>query len=227
MAKTYVISVGGSLFALADGLDVSWLKKFRAFILRAVKTGNKFFLVIGGGVIARRYQATAKKVQPLTSVESDWLGITATSLNAQLFKTIFGSQAHPEIITNPTKNIKTRRKIVLASGYKPGWSTDYDAVCLAKSRGAKTVINLSNIDYVYDKDPKKYAGAKKLTTLSWPEFYRLVGGRWRPGLNLPFDPIASHLAAKEKIRVVVMNGCNLSNLSAYCSGRKFKGTVIG
>jgi uridylate kinase len=34
------------------------------------------------------------------------------------------------------------------------YSTDFDAVMLAKNFGAKKVINLSNIDYAYDKDHK-------------------------------------------------------------------------
>ena len=59
---------------------------------------------------------------------------------------------------------------MVAGGWMPGRSTDDDAVRLAKIYGAEMVINLSNIDYVYDKDPNKYKDAKKL-----PKF---------PGLSL-------------------------------------------
>jgi len=47
-------------------------------------------------------------------------------------------------------------------GWKPGWSTDYDAVIMAKNISADAIINMSNIDYVYDSDPKKNRNAKKL-----------------------------------------------------------------
>jgi uridylate kinase len=227
MPKTYVISVGGSLIVPAGGVNVAWLKKFRAFILGAAKSGKRFFLIAGGGVTARAYQAAAKQVAAVAPVSGDWLGISATRLNAQLLKTIFGSFAYPEIIVNPTKSIKARKKIIIAGGYKPGWSTDYDAVLIAKKAGLKTVINLSNIDYVFDKDPKKYPDAKKLTKVGWPEFRNIVGYTWRPGMNLPFDPVASRLAAKEKIRVIVINGFKLANFKACLNGKKFKGTVIG
>ena len=88
------------------------------------------------------------------------------------------------------------------------------------------MINLSNIDYVYDKNPKKFKGAKPLKNISWKDFRKIVGNKWDPGLNLPFDPVASKLAEKLKLKVVVMNGKPLSNLKNLLSGRSFKGTVI-
>ena len=96
---------------------------------------------------------------------------------------------------------------------------------IAKNYGAKTVINLSNIDYVYTKDPK-LAGAKKIEKISWTEFRKIVGNKWDPGLHAPFDPIASKHAQQNKLRVVVMNGKDFKNLENLISGRKFKGTVI-
>ena len=92
----------------------------------------------------------------LTSKELDWLGISATRFNAYLVKTIFKNLTYREIIADPTKKIRMKNeKVIVAAGWKPGCSTDYDAVLLAKNLGVKTLINLTNIDYVYDKDPKK------------------------------------------------------------------------
>jgi len=226
MRKTYVLSVGGSLIVPAGGPDVVWLKRFRALILGQVKAGDKFFLVIGGGTTARLYQRAAIIVGAGGKAERDWLGISATRLNAQMMKTIFSDKVHAEVIINPNRKVKTPKPLVLAAGYKPGWSTDYDAVLIAKNHGADTVINLSNIDYAYDKDPKKFKDAKKLVKATWPEFRKVVGFKWRPGLNLPFDPIASGEAAKHKMRVIILNGRNLKNLRACLLGKKFRGTTI-
>lgn len=227
MANTFVLSVGGSLIVPAGGIDVRFLQKFRKLILSRVKTGDRFFLVIGGGTTARFYQRAARQVSGVSQADSDWLGISATRLNAQLLKTIFGSLAHPEIIIDPTQKIKTSKPLVFVAGYQPGWSTDYVAVLIAKKQSLKMIVNLSNIDYAYNKDPKKYASAKKLEKVSWPEFRKIVGNKWRPGLNAPFDPIASKEAAKQKMKVIILNGRNLNNLKACLTGRKFKGTVIG
>lgn len=54
----------------------------------------------------------------------------------------------------------------------------------------------------------------------------MVGNKWSPGLNAPFDPIASKLAQVENIKVAIMNGKNLKNLENYLEGKKFKGTII-
>jgi uridylate kinase len=45
-------------------------------------------------------------------------------------------------------------------------------------------------------------------------------------MNKPFDPIASKLAEKSKIKVVIMNGKNIENFTACLEGKDFVGTVI-
>jgi uridylate kinase len=224
--KNFVLSVGGSLIVTKQGINVKFLKQFRTFILKQVKAGRRFYLVIGGGTTARSYIKAAREILPVSQASGDWIGVSATRLNAQLVKVIFAPQVHPEIIIDPTKKIKTHKKIVIGAGYKPGWSTDYDAVLIAKNNGAKTVINLSNIDYAYDRDPRQFPQAKKLVQVSWPEFRKVVGNKWRPGLNAPFDPVASRAAAENKLKVIILNGQNLKNLGDCLAERKFKGTTI-
>jgi uridylate kinase len=90
----------------------------------------------------------------------------------------------------------------------------------------KNVVNLSNIDYVYNKDPKKFKNAKKIKEISWADFRKIVGDKWDPGLNVPFDPIASKIAQEAQMEVVIMNGKKLKNLENYLEGKKFTGTVI-
>lgn len=226
MSKTFVLSVGGSLIVTKEGINVEFLKKFRVFILNQVKRGCRFYLVIGGGYTARVYIKAALASQPVGHFDRDLVGIRATRLNAELLKIIFGSLAYPEIITDLAKTPKTRKPIVFAAGYKPGFSTDYGAVLIAKNNKIKTVINVSNIDYAYDRDPRKFPGAKKIETISWPAFRKIVGNKWRPGLNVPFDPVASREAAKHKIKVIILNGQNLRNLGDCLDNNKFRGTVI-
>ena len=227
MQKTYIISLGGSLVVPPAGIDYKFLKKFRELILDQVKKGKKFFLIIGGGVTARNYIAAADKVLKITDEDRDWLGIHSTRLNAHLLRTVFRDVAHPEIIKNPTIKIITDKKIMVAGGWKPGWSTDYVASIIAQEYGVRTVINLSNIDYVYDRDPKKNKDAKKIAEIKWKEFRKIVGNKWKPGLNMPFDPIASQKGEQLGLEVAIMNGGNLKNLKEYLETGKFKGTRIG
>ena len=226
LKKIYIISLGGSLIAPEEGVDWQFLKKFRQLILQLIKQGDKFYLIAGGGRTSRNYVAAASKVVKITSEDLDWLGIHATRLNAHLLRTIFRKQAHPQIIKSPTFHIFSKESVVVASGWKPGWSTDYVATILAQEYDIKTIINLSNVDYVYDKDPRKFSDAKKLEKITWQDFRKIVGDKWDPGLNAPFDPIASQKSEKLGLEVVIMNGKNIDNLKDYFDNKKFKGTII-
>jgi uridylate kinase len=92
--------------------------------------------------------------------------------------------------------------------------------------GAKKVINLSNIDYAYDKDPNKFPDAEIIKESTWGDFRKLLPTEWDPGLNAPFDPIAAERAEELGLEVVIMNGKNIENLKKYLDGGEFVGTVI-
>jgi uridylate kinase len=222
----FVLSVGGSLIVTKEGINLHFLKEFHQFIRRQVQQGHKFYLVIGGGATARTYIQAALAAAPVSPADRDWVGIRATRLNAQLLQIIFGPLAYRDIITNPTKPVQTTKPVVFTAGYRPGCSTDYVAVLLAQHNQVDTVINLSNIDYAYDRDPRQFPDAKKLEAVSWTAFRQIVGNRWRPGLNVPFDPVASRAAAKHQMKVVILNGEKLKNLEHCLNGQKFVGTTI-
>jgi uridylate kinase len=225
MKKNIIISVGGSLVVPSAGkINHLFLKK----LLKLINENNykyRFILVVGGGKIARNYIRTAKKITSINDEQADWLGISATRLNASLLKTILANKAYKNIIQEPSDNVKTN-KILVAGGYKPGRSSDDMAISLAIKHKAKIVINMTNIDYVYDKDPNKYKDAKKITKLSWNNFLDIIGREWTPGKNTPFDPVASKLAQKNNINVVILNGNKINNLNNYLQDKKFKGTII-
>ncbi|MFA7653691.1 MAG: UMP kinase [Candidatus Magasanikbacteria bacterium] len=222
-----ILSVGGSIIIPKTGFDIEFLKKFRELILARVKKGDKFILIIGGGATCRNYQAAAKAVAGLNNEELDWLGIQTTWFNGGFVKSLFGKLAHSEVIKNPTKKIKTSKPIIIAGGWKPGCSTDNDAVLLAKAYRAKTVANLSNIDFVYDKDPNKFYDAKKIEKISWVEFRKIVGDKWVAGANVPFDPKAAKLAQKLKLKVVFVKGTDLGEVKKMLNDEACRGTVIG
>jgi len=222
-----VLSIGGSLVVPPEGIDVLFLKALRQMILSEIKKGKKFAIVIGGGSTCRKYQQAAGQIGKLTRDDVDWLGIHATRLNGQLLRTIFREVAHPRVFKNPHQvPQKTPYGLLVAAGWKPGWSTDYVAVCLAKRLGAESVLNFSNIDYVYTADPRKDPKAKALPQMTWKEYRTLIGDDWEPGMNAPFDPIASRLAERSGIQVSILNGKNIPNVRACLAQKKFVGTRI-
>jgi len=225
MGEIIVISVGGSLIC-PDKIDTEFLKRFKVIIDKHLKKGKRFVLIAGGGRIARYYQEAAQSVAGINKEDLDWMGIHATRINAQLLRTVFQKYAKPKIIKHPNEPFDFKEKILVAAGWKPGNSTDYVAVLLAKSLGVKKVINLSNIDYVYDKDPKKFSDAKPIIKMSWKDFMKKFGGKWNPGLNTPFDPVASKEAEANQMTVYIINGAKLENLDNILEGKTFIGTEI-
>lgn len=224
MKPVHVLSLGGSLIVPGD-IDIAFLKAFRAFILRRAAK-DRFCIITGGGRTARNYAHAAKAVAHLHGEDLDWLGIHATRLNAHLIRTIFRDVAHPRIVKNPTEPPAFTEDVLVAAGWRPGCSTDYDAVLLAEKIGARQVVNLTNTDYVYDKDPRAHKDAKPIKEISWADFRAMVGDAWDPGMNVPFDPVASKHAAKLGLEVFIVNGKDIANLGKVLDGKRFTGTVI-
>lgn len=224
MKKTIIMSLGGSVI-VPDKIDVHFLKNFKKIINKYTGKGHKFAIICGGGRLARDYQKAASEISRQSNEYLDWLGIHATKMNAWFLKAIFGKDAERLIADDPRKKVNFSRKILIAGGWKPGWSTDYDAVLLAKNLNAKGIINMSNVDYLYDKDPKKFKDAKKIKIISWKGYRRISGDKWKAGLNVPFDPIAAKEAEKSGLTVLVI-GKNLGNFENLLNGKKFEGTII-
>ena len=155
-----VISVGGSLIVPNGGIDSKFLQDLNKFIREqlAKNKHRQFFLITGAGEIGRHYIQAGQEVlgHELTDDDLDWLAIHATRLNGHLVRTIFRDIAHPFIIDDYSFIRKACEPVVVGAGWKPGWSTDYDAVLACEDYGAKTIINLSNVNKVYDKDPIKF-----------------------------------------------------------------------
>lgn len=229
MNNLAVISLGGSIIA-PDKVDTTFLKELNENLRAYLKKdkSRKIILVCGGGAPARVYQQALREIMAdAPSEEQDWLGIRATHINAQLVKAMFSDLCTDNIITDPTGHIVFKGQVLVAAGWKPGFSTDNDAVILAERFQGKLIINLSNIAKVYTDDPKQNPDAMPLDTISWDEFKILVGSTWVPGKNTPFDPIASKRAAKLRMKVICADGRNVANTMAILNKEEFVGTVIG
>ncbi|MFZ5845027.1 MAG: UMP kinase [Patescibacteria group bacterium] len=227
--EAFVLSLGGSLVVPNGGIDTQFLSDFNKFIRNQISSKKRrFFITVGGGATTRHYQKAARLVreEKIEDVDLDWLGIHATRLNAQLLRTIFRDIADPRVIKHYEIILKIEAPLAFAAGWKPGWSTDYCAVTLCQDYGIKQVVNLTNVDQVYDRDPQKFPEAKPLLETTWKKYRPMVGNKWVPGMNVPFDPIASRLAQELGVTVKILNGRNLDNLARALDGKPFKGTTI-
>ncbi|MCR5765058.1 MAG: UMP kinase [Treponema sp.] len=234
---TKVLSVGGSI-VVPEKPDTQFLSAFITMVKEwlSEEESRKLILVVGGGAPARVYQNAYAEVAKNTGSDAegqgasdaaDWIGIMATRLNAQLVKAAFGNLCQNDVVYDPTAPIEFKGRVLLAAGWHPGFSTDNDAVLLAEKHGAKTVVNLSNIEKVYTDDPRKNPDAKPIDSISWADFRKMVGDEWVPGKNCPFDPIASKKADECKMTVICAGGKNIENIRKILDDADFVGTKIG
>ena len=223
--ETIIISLGGAI-VVPDIPNAEFITAFRDIILNWIKKDKKFVIIVGGGKTCRVYQKSLSQIIESTTEDLDWMGIYSTQLNAQLLRLSFGRDASNQLVINPEVVRDLNDDIIIGAGWRPGCSTDTDAVLVAKELNAKKIINISNIDYVYNSDPKINPNAVKFETIDWAKYRSLISDKWVPGLNTPFDPIASEMAEKEGMEVAFMSGSNLSDLENYLNGNPFIGTTI-
>ena len=229
MAEITVISLGGSIIVPKE-VDVPFLTDFTSALREFLGSNpkHKLIIVTGGGAPARMYQQAYRSVQKETSpFQEDLIGIAATHLNAQLLYSLFEEFCSPVIVSDPTAKFSFSGQLLIAAGWKPGFSTDNDAVVLAERFGADRVINLSNIPKIYSADPKMYPSAVPLDHISWKQFREMIGDTWTPGSNLPFDPIAAQRAADIGLQVITADGRDIDNTLRILKNRSFIGTTVG
>ena len=228
MQNVKVISLGGSIIA-PDKVDSSFLQGFRRVILDYLNadTERKIILVTGGGGPARTWQQAYRDVVDESDSDAqDWIGVAATRLNGFLIKGIFGPLCPNDVVINPTIAVDFKGRVLVAAGWKPGFSSDFDAVLLAEKFGGGTVINLSNIAKVYSADPKLDPAAVPFDTMNHAQLQELVGHDWVPGKNVPFDPIATKKATELNLKIIIAAGKDLNNLKSLLEEEPFEGTLI-
>lgn len=231
---TKILSVGGSII-VPEKPDTEFLGKFVSMCTAWLDEdkSRRLILVAGGGAPARVYQNAYGEVVAATGKKADvnaadWIGIMATRINAQLLKACFGDYCKNDVVYNPTvEDLSFDGQVLVASGWKPGFSTDTDAVYLGEKFDGKVIVNLSNIEKVYTDDPRKNPDAKPLDNISWEDFRKMVGDEWTPGKNCPFDPIASKKASELGMKVICAGGKNIENIKAILNDEDFVGTTIG
>lgn len=225
-----VLSLGGSLIVDSNGINVNYLKRFVALVKQEVKKGKRFLICCGGGATARAYGRVAATLNT-SAVDLDlhWIGIRSCHLNEELIRVAFGDLAtafSPE--GRRRVRVRSSAPIIVGRVGKPGASSDASTVKWAHALEARVVYNLTNVDGVYDCDPRKNKKARHFSHLTWKQYARVLGVKqWKPNAHAPFDPIASRLAARWGISAIIMNGGDLRNFGRALSGKSFRGTRLG
>jgi uridylate kinase len=202
MKPMITLSLGGSIINPGE-IDISFLDQFSKAIHEFIPK-YKFMIVCGGGKVARDYIKALPK--GISEGERDYMGIAATWLNAKLLSYYFKDYSAP-VLPDSVEELMQQFKqydIGLSGGFLPAVKTDEDAAIVADLFGSPILINITNVDGIYDKDPRKYPEAKKYTSLTYNEFYEIVSPiSLDAGSNAPFTLIAAKICERSNIRIII------------------------
>lgn len=223
-----VVSIGGSVLVTGDD-DVGYLRRL-ADLLRSMGQRHVLGVTTGGGRTAREYIRMGRELG-LTEVELDEIGIDVTRLHARLLAAQVGPPTPTHVPTTVAQAVHELRgsSPVVLGGTEPGHTTDGVAALLAVRMRAERLVNATNVDGVYDRDPRTHDDARRLDALTWEEFGRLVpdGSREVAGQQAVFDRLGAGLLSRAKIPLAVVHGRDLPNLRAAILGEKFVGSRVG
>lgn len=178
--KRVIIKISGEALAGNNGfgLDSNVISYVVGQIKKVKDLGVEVGIIVGGGNFWRGRQA-----QEMDRTTADHMGMLATIMNSLALQDALEKNgmptrvqtaltitriAEPYILRKALRHLEKGRVVIFACGTgNPYFSTDTGASLRAAEIGAEVLLLAKNIDGVYDKDPKKFADAKKYDELSY------------------------------------------------------------
>jgi len=210
----WVIKIGGSLLFHRGHFHTSRFIEYANIINELLEQGYEFALVVGGGALAKKLISQGIAVGA-DKVAQDRLGIVATWVNAQLMIAAIGGQAYhfPIMSEHQLNEVIAAGQVPVIGGLVPGQSTNAVAVRVAEIIQAPIVVNMTDVNGVYDKDPKRFKSAKLLPEVTIDQMNGIISQlSSSPGTHPLFDKRALELVKRACIEVWFVNGQEPRNL---------------
>ena len=222
---TVVLALGGSL--LNEAIESDWTKAVRELF---TETDARLAVVVGGGRAARAGIQLARHGSNDDDA-LDWVGISATRLNASVLRCWFGHRHRepvrdiPSTIEEAITELEEEGRCIMG-GTHPGHTTDAVAVRLAAAAGAARCIIATNVSHVYSADPRLEPEAERFDELTHDGLIEIVGTEHKPGTSTVVDPVAAAVAKEHHLELCVLDGLHPERIGAALSGGTFEGTRI-
>ncbi len=225
-----VLKIGGSLIQDESGNII--LERFAEYAKTILKLRKENMdipaIILGGGKIARKYIEAARKLGAPESL-CDEIGIRATQLNAQLMVGALDREAYPTIpeTLQEVAGAVATGKIVVVGGLQPGQSTNAVAALVAERIKADILINVTDVDGVYTKDPKKDPNAKKIDKITIKEIQEIISEKgFSAGKYELFDPVALKILERSKIPAWIISGEDPQNILKVVAGENIGTRIV-
>ncbi len=199
-------------------------------ISKGLRRGTRLALVIGGGNIWRGARDGSGMIDRVTS---DNMGMLATIINAMALQSALEHEgistrvqtaielsrlAEPFIRRRALRHLEKDRVVIFAGGTgNPYFTTDTAAALRAAEMNADVIFKATQVDGVYNKDPKKDHGAKLIKDISYMSAIS-------KGLKI-MDASALTMCMENHIPILVFNLHKPGNIRRAMSGEKI-GTLI-
>ncbi len=225
--KLEVLSLGGSLIFRDNKVNYDYIKKLKSLLMSY--KDRKFAVVVGGGFVARLYINALEHF----GAKQDFLshfGVAITRTNARMLANAFGKCSNTGLFPKSMKDVKNllgRHDIIFCGGlrYEANQTSDGTAAQIAGHFKTR-FINMTDVDGLYDKDPKRNKDARFIKQISHVDFDKIIKKmKYHPGQHFVLDQHASDEIKKNKITTFIISG-DLNNLKNVLDGKKFIGTII-
>jgi len=220
-----VIRIGGSV--VASPFNPELMNAYAELLLKLKQKGHYVAVVVGGGSLSRELIAIAKAMG-LDEAAQDEVAISVSRLTAQLMLLKLEIESPPSVPVTVEDAAKRVEKdgIMVMGGLKPGMTTDTVAALIAERIHADVLVKATDVDGVFNKDPKKHRDASKFAKLRYDELPKILEKkRHEAGIHQVIDPEAINILKKSRVKTVVVNGCKPENVLMAVQGKEV-GTVI-
>lgn len=231
--KNIVIKLGGSLFFNKDFTINSEMIQQFSNIIRKEGNYDTIVVICGGGSIARAYINVLRNFNK-NEAFCDTIGIDLSRINSKLIIASLGNIAYP-IVPIDIKELSQAvlfNKIVVMGGLQPGQSTTSVALEVAELIESETLVILTNVEGIYDKDPNIHRDAKLFNQINYDQLQELIINQSSTKQALAgeyriFDLVSLQILRRSKIKVFIISGKDLNEFRKFWNGdTKILGTTI-
>ena len=164
------------------GLHPPTVERIAAEVKTVHDLGAEISMVIGGGNIFRGLQGSAQGMERTTA---DYMGMLATVMNALAMQSSLEEQGvhtrvvsaipmdqvcEPYIRRRAVRHLEKKRVVIFAAGTgNPYFTTDTAATLRASEMACEAIFKGTQVDGIYDKDPKRHSDAVRYDAVTYDE----------------------------------------------------------